>query len=69
MTCEKSRIRDLMKVWQISHVCEDRESEREQGRRESCEKNLLKFKTGARCVKWLHGWAEGRIAVTEQEGS
>lgn len=67
MTCEKSRIRDLMRIWQMSRVGRNWESEKEQNLRGTCEKNLLKFKTGARRVKWLHAWAEGETAVTELE--
>ena len=65
MTCEKSRIRDLMRVWQISFV--GKNALRETKCRERIEHNLLKFKTGAKKIKWLHDWAEGKTAVRELE--
>ncbi len=58
MTCEKSRIRNLMKMWQISYVGNNRESEKERNLRGRCEKNLLRFKTGPVRIKWLHGWGK-----------
>jgi len=69
MTCEKSRIRDLMRIWQMSYVGANRESPSEVIRRNRIEDNLLKFKTGARHIKWLCDWAKGKTAVKEQEGS
>ncbi len=44
----------------MSYVGNNKSSDREIERREQIEYNLLKFKTGAKKIKWLHKWAEGK---------
>lgn len=60
MTCEKSRIRDLKKMWMISYVSNKGQEGSELVRRGQIEKQLLKFKTGERHILELFRWADER---------